>query len=487
MPMDAKTFQQFEDFIHSKSVALIGTSRSAGFYWFKSFLNFGFPGKLYPVNPGVDEALGYKFYKSLSEISDPLDYAIFRVPAQSVLQVLDECIAKGVKCVTIFTSGFSELGTEEGWQRERAIAEKIHASSMRAFGPNCMGLTCPESYFAFRPDLKRNPGPVGFISQSGGKAIDAYLAVTETKLGCSKVFSYGNEVDISSWELVEYLHQDPKTQVIGIYIEGVRYGPRLRKAIATCAQDKPIVIWKSGVTEEGQRAVASHSAALAGSTDIWNALLRQTGAVSVDSFERLVNTIVTFIRCPRPPGKRVALIAISGGASVAGTDSLVHFGFEVPRLSSETIEALSDVINAVGTNIKNPVDMASSYFYPENTVKTIRNVAEDKNIDAIIVEAAPHYVNFMANHMDLQGMATTYWDMMIQAGQYCVRELRKPFFIAVPAVGYPQENLETRNQFREANLPVFSNIAEAADILNLIYHHYKRHPNLPEPPDLQRR
>ena len=483
--MDVKTFQQFEDFIHSKSVALIGTSPSAGFYWLKSFLNFGFPGKLYPINPKIDEALGMKFYKSLSDVPDPVDYAILRVPSHIVSGVLDECIAKGVKCVTIFTSGFSELGTKEGAQREREIAAKIRASHMRAFGPNCMGLTCPESYFAFRSDLKPNPGPVGFISQSGGKAIDTYLAVTETKLGISKVFSYGNEADISSWELVEYLHQDPKTQVIGVYIEGVRDGPRLRKAIATCAPEKPIVVWKSGVTDAGKSAVSSHSAALAGSTEIWDALLRQTGAAQVDSFERLINTIVTFMRCPKPPGKRVALIAISGGAGVAGTDSLAQYGFEIPRLSSETIEALSNVINAVGTNIKNPIDMASSYFYPENTVKTIRHVAEDRNIDAIIVEAAPHYVHFMANHMDLTDMASVYWDMMIQAGQYCVKELHKPFLVAVPAVGYPQENLATRIQFRKANLPVFSNIAEAADILKIIYDYYQRHPNLPRPPSLE--
>ncbi|MFX1564917.1 MAG: CoA-binding protein [Promethearchaeota archaeon] len=483
--MDAKTFQQFDDFIHSKSVALIGTSPSAGFYWLKSFLNYGFPGKIYPVNPKIDEALGFKFFKTLSDISDPIDYAILRVPAQIVPRVLHECIAKGIKAVTIFTSGFSELGTKEGAQREKEITEIIKSSSLRAFGPNCMGLTCPESHFAFRPDLKPNQGPVGFISQSGGKAIDAYLAVTETQLGCSKVFSYGNEADISSWELVEYLHQDTKTQVIGMYIEGVHDGPRLRNAIAECAPTKPIVVWKSGATDAGKRAVSSHSAALAGSTNIWQALLHQTGAVTVDSFERLVNAIVTFIRCPPPPGKRVALIAISGGAGVAGTDSLAHYGFDIPRLSSKTVQALSTVINAVGTNIRNPVDMASSYFYPENTVETIHHVAEDKNIDAIIVEAAPHYVHFMANHMDLKDMATVYWDMMIKAGRYCVKELHKPFFVAVPAVGYALENLATREQFRKANLPVFSNIAEAADILKLIHDYYQRHPKMPVPPDLQ--
>jgi hypothetical protein len=130
--------------------------------------------------------------------------------------------------------------------------------------------------------------------------------------------------------------------------------------------------------------------------------------------------------------------------------------------------------------------MASSYFYPENTVKTIRHVAEDKNIDAIIVEAAPHYVHFMANHMNLTDMATMYWDMMIKAGQYCVKELHKPFLVAVPAVGYPQENLATRIQFRKANLPVFSSIGDAADILKIIFDYYHRHPNLPIPPALER-
>ncbi len=483
--MDAKTFQQFEDFIHSKSVAIIGTSPSANFYWLQSFLNFGFPGRIYAANPKVDEAFGIKFYKTLSDIPDPIDYAVLRVPAHIVSDVLDECIGKGVKCVTIFTSGFSELGTAEGRHLEQLITEKIKSSPMRAFGPNCIGLTCSDSFFSFRPDLKPNPGPVGFISQSGGKAIDSYLALAESQMGCSKTFSYGNEADISSGELVEYLHQDPKTQVIGMYIEGVRDGPKLRKAIENCAKDKPVAIWKSGVTEAGKQAVSSHTAALTGSTDIWNALLRQAGAVTLDSFERLINTIVTFLRCPPPPGERVALIAISGGAGVAGTDSLALYGFEIPRLAPTTIKSLSKIINKVGTNIKNPIDMASSYFYPDITVKTIQHVAEDSNIDSIIIEAAPHYVNFMASHMGMKDLASTYWDMIIEAGTYCIKTQHKPFFVAVPAVGYPLENLATRNQFRRGNLPVFSNIAEAADILRVIYNHYQRHPNLPCPPALE--
>ncbi len=482
--MDDKTFKQFEEFIHSRSVALVGTTPNTNFYWLKSFLNFGFSGKLYPVNPKLDEALGLKCYKSLSEVPEPIDYAVLRVPARIVSSVLDECISKRVKCVTIFTSGFSELGTEEGHRLEAEITKKIHANPIRAFGPNCMGLLCPETHFSFRPDLKPKPGPVGFISQSGGKAIDSYLALVETGLGCSKAFSYGNECDISSGELVEYLHGDSATQVIGMYIEGVKDGHRLRAALAACSPEKPIVVWKAGITKAGARAVSSHSAALTGTTEIWDGLLRQTGALTVDSFEHLINTVVTFLRCPPPQGKRVALIAISGGAGVAGTDSLAQYGFEIPRLTSKTIEALAKIVDAVGTNIKNPVDLASSYFYPDITVQTIRNVAEDENIDAIIIEAAPHYVNFMANHMDMKDMATTYWNMMIEAGTYCIKTLHKPFLVAVPAIGYPLENLAARNQFRKSNRPVFSNIAEAANILKAIYDYYQRHPNLSPPPAL---
>ena len=149
------------------------------------------------------------------------------------------------------------------------------------------------------------------------------------------------------------------------------------------------------------------------------------------------------------------------------------------------MQALSKIIASVGTNLRNPVDMAVSYFYPDITCETIRHVAEDENIDALIVEAAPHYVSYIAKHMGSEGLVTMYWDMMIEAGQYCVKTLHKPFFVAVPAIGYPQENMAAREQFRKGNLPVFASISEAADILKLIYHYYRRHPELPVPPSLE--
>jgi acyl-CoA synthetase (NDP forming) len=482
--MDEKVFQQFEEFIHSRSVAIIGESASQEFYWLRSFRNFGFPGKIYPVNPKYDEADGLKSYKSLRDVPDPIDYAILRIPAHVVPSIVDECIARGVKCVTIFASGFSELGTEEGRRLEALVSQKIHASKMRAFGPNCMGLTCPETRFSFRPDFRPNPGPVGFVSQSGGKAIDTYLALCEADVGCSKAFSYGNECDISSYELIEYLHRDPKTQVIGMYIEGTKYGAKLRAALAAAAAAKPVVVWKAGTTGAGARAAASHSAALAGAAQVWDGLLKQTGVGVAHCFEDLVDGMVSFIRCPRPRGSRVALVAISGGAGVAATDVLASEGFTLPQLSQETVDALASIVETVGTNIRNPIDLATSYFYPDVTAEALRLVSADPNIDAVILEAAPHYVSFMEKHLGMADYALKYWDQMIQAVNYCTHELHKPFLSAFPAIGYAEENLAARRQFRKAGLPVYFTTANAAGALRMLLGYHRRHPDLRSPSGL---
>jgi acyl-CoA synthetase (NDP forming) len=484
MLMDEKVFQQFEEFIHSRSVAIIGESATSEFYWLRSFRNFGFPGKIYPINPKYEEADGMKFYKSLRDIPGPVDYAILRVPAHIVPSVVDECIGRGVKCVTIFASGFSELGTEEGRRLEAQVEEKLRANKMRAFGPNCMGLTCPETRFAFRPDFTPNPGPVGFVSQSGGKAIDTYLALTEAGVGCSKAFSYGNECDITSYELIEYLHRDPKTRVIGMYVEGAKHGTKLRASLAAAAAEKPVVVWKAGTTDAGARAAASHSAALAGATQIWDGLLKQTGVAVAHCFEDLMDGMVSFVRCPRPRGSRVALVEISGGAGVAATDVLASEGFTLPRLDRKTVDALASIVETVGTNIRNPIDLATSYFYPDITAEALRLVSADSNIDAVILEAAPHYVSFMEKHLGMADYALKYWDQMIEAIAYCTRKLHKPFLTAFPAISYAEENLAARRQFRKAGLPVYFTTANAASTLRMLIDYYARHHDVRAPSGL---
>ncbi|MFX1475006.1 MAG: hypothetical protein ACFFCO_06005, partial [Promethearchaeota archaeon] len=256
---------------------------------------------------------------------------------------------------------------------------------------------------------------------------------------------------------------------------------KLREALTKTAPKKPVVVWKAGITTEGARAVASHSAALAGSPQVWGGFLHQTGVAMVHSFEHLIDTMVAFLRCPPPKGDRVAFIAISGGAGVVGTDLLVSHGFKLPTLTQEKVKALSKIVQAVGTNIRNPIDLASSYFYPDVTSQALRLVAEDDNIDAIILEAAPHYIEFMARHLEMKDYTQDYWQIIIEVANYCMRECHKPFLVAVPAIGFAEENLAARRQFRKGGLPISFTTADAAKTLRTLITYYQRHPNLSSP------
>jgi len=197
-----------------------------------------------------------------------VDFAIIAVPAPIVPKVLEDCAKKGVKLATIFSSGFSETGTREGVLLEKMIAEVAKKVGIRIFGPNCMDAYFPKQGLSFRPDLPKESGDIGFISQNGGNAIGIIICGSVWGLKFSKVFSYGNAADLDSPDLLEYLRWDKETKVIGLYIEGVKNGSKLLSVLKKTTKEKPVVVWKGGVTELGSRAVASHTGALAGSAKI---------------------------------------------------------------------------------------------------------------------------------------------------------------------------------------------------------------------------
>ena len=480
--MNKDAFRQLDKLLRPRSVALIGTTPRVNFYWLRSFLNFGFKGKIYPVNPHLDQAVGLKCYHSILEVPGPVDFAVLRVPAPIVPDIIDQCIEKGVRLVTIFSSGFSELGTPEGRRLEAQIAAKIRSSPLRALGPNCMGVCCPETGLSFRPDFTPHPGHIAFISQSGGKAIDFYLSITDAGLGISKIFSYGNEADLTSHELLEYLNQDPKTHIIAMYIEGTRNGPRLRQVLTATAPNKPLIVWKAGRTPQGAKAAASHSAALAGTPQIWDALLKQTGAAQAHSFQQLIDTTIAFARCPPPRGNRVALITISGGAGVAGTDTITSHGLTLPPLTTKTTNTLNRTVNQVGTNTRNPIDLAASYYDPQVTAQALQTIAQDPHIDALILEAAPHHITFIEHHLQIKNFAQTFWQNIAQAANTIIHTHHKPILIAVPTIGYPQATQTTRQQLNQANLPTFPTTNHAAQALQTLTQYHQRHPNLKLPP-----
>ncbi|MHA1288616.1 MAG: CoA-binding protein, partial [Candidatus Thorarchaeota archaeon] len=405
-----------------KSVAIIGVSAKLGYYWAHSMLQWESDLNVWLVSHRGGEVLGHKIHQSFDEIPEKIDYAIIAVPYKYVPQTLDQLNEKEVKGVTIFTSGFSELGTEEGIERELELKKILDKYGIRAFGPNCMGLMYPEIGFAFNPTAKRLVGDVSFLSQSGGVAIATYTAGVAAGVGFSKVFSFGNQIDIKPQELLNYLRDDKKTKVVGAYIEGAKNGRQVLDALVKTAEQKPVVVLKGGRSTEGSRAAASHTGALAGKNEIWNAVFRQANVQTVDTLEDLVATLSIFSLSPKPQSRNVGLVAISGGTSVIYTDLCVESGLNVPKTSQETIDKLDPLIRDVGTGLGNPIDLAADYYVDETTSEVIRLVGEEPNFDSLIIEADIHNMFQVATILGAQDNLVDYWEIMAKAGKHVVEK-----------------------------------------------------------------
>ncbi|MEM1723395.1 MAG: CoA-binding protein [Candidatus Jordarchaeales archaeon] len=463
---------EFKDLLNPESVAVVGSTSRNRFYFLRSLVSAGFKGAIYPVNPNVKAAFGYKFYPSLLDVPDKVDLVISEVPARVTPKIMEECIKKEVKCVVVFASGFSESGTEEGVRLEREIVRIARDGGVRIIGPNCLGIYHPEHGLAFRPDLPRDPGPVGFVSQSGGHAINFALMGKVTGLRFSTVVSFGNGCDVDAAEILDYLAEDPKTKIIAVYIEGVRDGRRFFNSLRRAAARKPVVVWKGGRTEVGGRAAASHTGSLAGSPKIWDSVIRQCNAIPVKSFYEMVDTVLAFTFCPRVEGRRVGLVSISGGSSVVNSDYCSEVGLEVPQLSEGARAKLSKAVQSVGTSVANPIDLAGS-FMNMNAIKTVfETLKEESVIDSVIFELAVQYPSFYADFIDNPSLSVTFYNMLVEE---CLKvKEAKPVLIAIPQVAYEDAQRYVRDLFVQAKIPVFPSVERAANALKNIISYYTR-------------
>jgi len=234
-------------------------------------------------------------------------------------------------------------------------------------------------------------GPVGFVSQSGTHAINFSLIGAAQGVGISKSISIGNAVVLDVPDYLEYLTRDDGTRVIGLYVEGVKDGRRLFRALREACQAKPVVVWKGGESEAGHRATFSHTAALATSSEVWNALLRQCGAVPAESIDETVDIVKAFL-CTKPgTGRRLGLLAMTGGQSVVITDACVREGLEVPLLTDASYEKLAAFFDIIGGSYRNPLDIGGTIRWggqPANLERVLEIVDEDENVDAVVMEAA---------------------------------------------------------------------------------------------------
>ncbi len=384
-----------------RSIAVIGASsnrqKELGGGWVGRLVQFGFEGKIYPINPKAETVLDLKAYPSVSAVPDDIDYVIVSIPSQHVLEAVKECIAKEVKAVHIFTAGFSEIDKEEGKARQKELEKVIYSSGTMVIGPNCLGVYSPTAKLSFDIRFSKEAGTIGFLSQTGVGGRKLVNLANERGLRFSNVVSYGNAIDLDGPDFLEYFADDPETKQILVYVEGVKNGKKLFTTLRECTKIKPVVLLKAGLSESGAGAAASHTGSLAGNREVWQALFQQTGAIPVQSLEEAVDQLVAVINIPEIKGKRVGLIGRGGGFGVIASDLCEAHGLVVPAFSDETRVKLAEITPAeAGSSVRNPVEIGLgrrglSEYYGQG----VEIVAADPQIDIIITFLNPEdYIHY---------------------------------------------------------------------------------------------
>jgi acyl-CoA synthetase (NDP forming) len=342
--MEADRLKNLDYVFNPRSIAFVGATETMnkwGFLILNNLLTGGYRGDIYPVNPSRETILGFKAYPTVGDIPGEVDLAIFTVPSNLVINALDDCIEKGIKAGVVISAGFRELGGD-GADLEAELIKKGDRGEMILIGPNCQGVCCPENrLYPWMPILYHPPrGRIGFISQSGNILNMLIGHAVKAGFGVSKGVSSGNEAMIRTEDYLAYLSQDPETDVIVSYVEGVNDGRALLQRARDVSRHKPIVMLKGGRTQSGVSAARSHTGAMAVSGHLFEAACRQAGIVMTSSIEEAGITAASFINRPLPRGKRIGIITGGGGLGVIAADFCTEYGLEVARLSDRTLAEL---------------------------------------------------------------------------------------------------------------------------------------------------
>jgi acyl-CoA synthetase (NDP forming) len=358
---DAASRPALDLLFRPRSVAIAGASTnvdSAGHDYVRSLKEFGFSGPVYPINPKADEVAGYRAYPNLAAIPGDVDLVISCIPASGVLDLIAQCPGRHVRFLHLFTGRLSETGDEAAVELEHEIEASAAAAGVRILGPNGMGLYHPAAGISFRPDLPQAVGTVAFLSQSGNNAVEVIVRGSARGLRFGKVANYGNGLDVTPGEMLRYLADDPETSVIGAYVEGVPDGRGFFEGLRAAARRKPVIIHKAGRTVAGARSAASHTAALAGTAELWSTVLRQAGAQEARNQEQLLDLMVGAALLPRAAGRNIAVVGGGGGRSVQSADACEESGLTVVPLPHDVREEVREKAPQLADWIGNPVDQS---------------------------------------------------------------------------------------------------------------------------------
>lgn len=456
-----------------QSVGIVGVSRNedtrvpgySGLKLFRNLRTSGYEGRLYPINPKAAEIDGAKTYPDVLSVPELLDLVVITVPAAVVPKVLEDCVTAKARNVHICTSGFGETGTEEGEELNGRIKEIIGRGDFRVLGPNCMGFHVTSQKFRMYEEVDLAPGPVAFISQSGGHSRTFLLHGPDSGIGFSKVFSYGNAIDMDAADFLEYLADDAETGIICMYLEGVKDGKRLLDLVRRVNPEKPVIVWKAGLTDSGARASASHTGSLKGDKQIWTAFFKQTGAVPVDSLDEMLDATMSFVDLEPISRARAAVLGIGGGATVANGDTCAREGLETPPLSETTIKAMSEYVLLVNQGMANPMDIPAAVADPNALSRTLELVTADAETDLILVCVAAEF------------LAGGWGDPMPGFKKSLSEFIQghrggKPIVMAIEDEGFFCDAERCARELREAGITVYPSLARACRALRRFADYY---------------
>ncbi len=381
---------QLDKIFKPKNVAVIGASNreeSVGFALMQNLLTSGFKGDVFPINAKAKTIQGVKAYASIKEVPKKVDLVVISTPASTVPGLVEECGQAGVGGLLVISAGFAEAG-EEGHKMLEEVQKTIAKYGMRMIGPNCLGFINPNK--GLNATFASNMAPKGkiaFISQSGALCTSILDWAADQNIGFSHFVSIGSMSDIGFAELIDYFGTDPHTSSILIYMESIKSARRFMSAARSFSRTKPIIVLKSGKSDEGGQATMSHTGSLAGEDIVFDEAFKRAGVIRVDTISQLFDCAQTLAMQPRPRGNRLAIITNAGGPGVLATDYLMNNGGALAQLSDATYKKLNDMLPAAWSH-GNPIDVLGDAT-PETYRKTLEIALADKGVDGVLTILTP--------------------------------------------------------------------------------------------------
>lgn len=480
----SKTSRDLSPIFEPKSVALIGATNSPFKYGCIMAANVvanGYQGRFYPINPREKNIWGLKVYPHIRDVPEEVDLAIIARPAEAVPEHIEECVESNVKAAIPIAGGFKETG-KEGEEREKEIVRIARKGGMLLVGPNTMGIySASVSLSALMPPILPKPGEISLISQSGNIGTNLLAFGSAQGVGFNKFVSSGNEADITILEYMEYFGQDPASKVILLYMEGLREPRNFIDVVKRITEKKPVIIYKSAVSNAGAKAAKSHCGALAGSSKIYEAAIKQSGAIRASTVNEMLDLALGFLYLPLPEGNRVGIVTWGGGYGVIASDACELSGLELPPLSQEIIKKIDQYLPPYWSK-SNPVDLVG-LLDREVQPKILEELVKAENIDMAIASGFILSSNIGSSIFKILGREdeeSKVWTeftnkKIVDEVRSLVDKYNKPI-VAVTIT----TDITTLKKVIESRLPAYPTLETAAKVLSKMYEYKKRREKIEE-------